>query len=63
MATQSISTTMAVQSVFNGLPNLLMFEAESELDGEDAGHRMNEAVMNLKMQEGVDMFKERFQGR
>jgi len=39
-----------------------MFEAESEFSGEDAGQRMNQFMADLKMQEGMDKFNERFGG-
>lgn len=60
MAVNAVSTSWGIQSALIGTPNLLIFEAESEFSGEDAGHRMNQAVADFKMQEGLNKFHERF---
>jgi len=63
MATSAIPSTWGIQAAFTGVPNILMFEAESELNGEDAGKRMNEAVLDYKFQEATRQFQSRFGGR
>lgn len=60
MAAHSIPTAWGIKATFNGLPNLVMFEAESEFGGEDAGDRMNQAIADLKIQEGVNKFGSSF---
>jgi hypothetical protein len=62
MASHSIPTAWGIQATLNGLPNMVMFEAESEFGGEDAGERMNQAIIDMKMQEGINQFGVRFSG-
>jgi hypothetical protein len=62
MGAQSLPTTWAIQATLMGTPNILMFEAESEYGGVDAGDRMNKAMAEIKLQQGVDHFKQLFDG-
>lgn len=62
MAVKSVSVAWGIQATLTGVPNLLMFEAESEFGGEDAGHRMNQAIADKKLQEGLEAFQSRFGG-
>ena len=62
MASHSVAVSWGVQATLNGIPNILMFDAESEAYGEDAGQRMNQAVAEMKLQESVSKFNESFGG-